>query len=253
MGGGIMADVKQIPIFVKEGFKFADYKRGYEDGMQTEYDRFWDMVQNFGRRTDYVYAFTYWIVDGYIRPKHKVVPTTNTSRSNTFYRVNNQTYELTARVGKEHFDFSKCPRGTQNSQGWYYTFSGSKIDVIEDIGMNNAYSFCYTFAYSGVHTIECIYPDEDTLFINAFISCKDLVNLTINGVIGQNGLDLQWSTKLSYESITSIIAALSNTTTGLSITLPSTAKKTVNDYLGGNEIYWDMLVATKPNWTISLV
>lgn len=231
----------------------------FEAGKQAGEGAVWDIIQNHGARTEYGNGFSNWVVNDYLRPKYKVIPTTANSRASTFYRINFQEYDsMNARIGKEHFDFSQCPRGTVNSQGWYYTFSGSRIDVIEDIGMNNAYCFANTFAYcSELHTIECIYPDENTLFISAFVDCKKLVNLTVNGVIGQNGFNVQWSTLLDKESHISIINALSTTTSGLTVTFSKTAvNKAFETASGANDgstsSEWLTLVGTRSNWTIAL-
>ena len=64
--------------------------------------------------------------------------------------------------------------------------------------------------------------DENTKFSSTFTACRELVNLTVDGVIGQNGFDIHWSTKLTHESLMSIINALadkSGTGTTFTITL----------------------------------
>ena len=80
-------------------------------------------------------------------------------------------------------------------------------------------------------------------------------NLIIEGTIGQNGLNLQHSKKLSKESITSVINALSTSTGGLSITLSKTAVDNAfynNIVVGSNTMEWGQLVASRSNWTINL-
>jgi hypothetical protein len=67
------------------------------------------------------------------------------------------------------------------------------------------------------------------------------------GTVSVSGLNLQWSTKLSKASITSIINCLSSTTSGLSITLSKTA---VDNAFTAEE--WAALENTKHNWTIAL-
>jgi hypothetical protein len=67
-------------------------------------------------------------------------------------------------------------------------------------------------------------------------------------VIGQKNFNVHWSPKLSKASIESIINALSSTTSGLTVTISKTAKEAVF-----TTEEWATLIATKPNWTISLV
>ena len=93
-----------------------------------------------------------------------------------------------------------------------------------------------------------IKTDGSQVFNGAFDTCNSLENLTIEGTIGQNGLNLQWSTKLSRASIESIANALSSTTSGLSITLSKTAKEAAF-----TDTEWADLIATKSNWTINLI
>jgi hypothetical protein len=52
-----------------------------------------------------------------------------------------------------------------------------------------------------------------------FRDCFELEDVTFSGTIGQNGIDLQWCTKLSKPSITSLINALSSTAKDKSATL----------------------------------
>ena len=91
-----------------------------------------------------------------------------------------------------------------------------------------------------------------------FTNCFQLQNLTIEGIIGQNGFNVQWSTKLSKASITSIINALSETTSGLTVTLSKTAVNNAFETSAGaadgsTSEEWTTLEGTKTNWTISLV
>ena len=96
------------------------------------------------------------------------------------------------------------------------------------------------------------------LILVAFQNLKALEDLTVTGVIGGDGFNVQWSTLLSKASITSIINALSSTTTGLTVTLSLAAvNKAFETSTGANNgstsTAWTTLIATKTNWTISLV
>ena len=123
--------------------------------------------------------------------------------------------------------------------------------------MNNAYAYTYTFANDvKLHTIECIYPDADTIFNHAFDYCSGLIYLRVQGVIGQSGFDVKRSTKLSKESHISIVNAFSTTAT-ISATFSKVAvdkafetSEGAND--GSTSPEWLALVATRPNVTIAL-
>jgi hypothetical protein len=94
-------------------------------------------------------------------------------------------------------------------------------------------------------------------YINTFQNCSALEEIRFDGVIGSN-INFQWSTKLSKASITSIINALSTTTSGLTVTLSKTAVDVAfydeadGGRLGSETQEWKTLARSKSNWTISL-
>ena len=215
----------------------------FEAGKDAGTDAFWDAVQKGGNRTSYTTAFSHWGAE-YIRPKYKVVATNVTDATQTFSNC-----EKLKKVESACFDLSQKPTGTNNNSGYYYTFYRcSALEEIEDIGLVPQYGYYTTFGNCpSLHTIAKIGADENTRFSTTFDYCHELQNLTIDGVIGQNGFNVRWSTKLTKASITSIINALSSTTSGLTVTISKTAKETAF-----TDAEWTALVATKPNWTISL-
>jgi hypothetical protein len=91
-------------------------------------------------------------------------------------------------------------------------------------------------------------------FSNCFNNMTMLETLIFEdgSTIGGNGFNVQWSTKLSKASITSVVNALSSTTSGLSVTFSKTAVN--NAFSGGSTgAEWTALANTKSNWTINLV
>lgn len=188
----------------------------YEAGKQAEYDAFWDTVQNYGNRTTYAYIFTNWNCE-YIRPKYKVVPTGG--GLNQIFSWNGKLKKVEA----EYFDFSQNPTPTAASSGNYYTFYNCvELEEIEDIGLS-AYFYSSTFGNNyALHTIARLPFREDTIMdTNVFRNCQSLENLTIDGVIPTN-FDIRYSTKLTHDSLMSIINALkdySADTSGTTYTL----------------------------------
>ena len=217
-------------------------------------DELWDGIV-YEERTNYTQQFKDWQME-YIRPPQKITPVTVGS-ANQMLRGNT----LLKKVESEYFDFSQLATGTSNQEGFHYTFYGcSALEEVEDVGIgvsNSIYSFNYTFnGCSQLHTISKLTVADTTKFANAFNACRQLVNLTINGTIGQSGLDLRWS-PLSKTSIESVIGALSETTNGLSITLSKAAINSAfginlddeNTYPEGSEYY--TLRHSRDNWTIN--
>lgn len=224
-----------------DGFN-EGYSNGVNEGRSLEQDAFWDMLQHNGKRKTYLNAFRGWSAE-YIRPKYKAVVTDINGCGYVFGDCVNL-----KKVEAQYFDFSQKPTGTNNNTGYLYTFDNcAKLEEIEDIGLAPQFIYSRTFGYcSKLKTIAKMGVDENTQFANAFIACTQLENLTIEGTIGRNGLNLKDSTKLSKASIESVINALSSTTSGLTVTLSKTA---VENAFTTEE--WETLKATKTNWNIT--
>jgi hypothetical protein len=117
----------------------------------------------------------------------------------------------------------------------------------------------YSFASCiSLHTIAKITVDENTIFKGTFDGCTAIENLTIGGIIGQDGFNVQWSKKLSKASWISIINALSATATGKSITgslesVQRAFETSAGAMDGDASAEWLNLIASKSNWTINLV
>lgn len=225
------------------------YKRGYADGIeqgkQAEYDAFWDEFQNNGNRTNYAYAFygsgsgEFW--GERFAPKYDMQPTDATSMFQYSY---NSTINLKERLAKNgvKLDFSKC-----TSMGSCFNYS-SLGDLPElDLRSLSAIPLMFYDCRSKVIDKIILKADGSQTFTNPFNACKSLEEIRFEGVIGQKGLNFQWATKLSHDSIESIINALSAATSGNTITISKTAKETAF-----TDEEWASLIATKPNWTISL-
>jgi hypothetical protein len=241
----IQDSIKAKGVEVAEGTKPRELANKVAEVYDKATGDFWDIIQQNGNRTDYQSAFKNWSAE-YIRPKYKVIPTVVNGATTTF-----EYCKQVKKIEAKHFDFSQKPTGNNNNAGYYCTFNGcSKIEEIEDIGLIPQYVYYQTFGYNNkLHTIAKIGSDVNTKYQNTFKECGELQNLTIDGIIGQNGFDIHWSTKLSAESLASIINALSTTTTGLTITLPTTAQANYEAVYGSGS--WNVLTATRSNWTIA--
>lgn len=229
-------------------------EQGKEIGAQAEYDKLWNGVQNYGNRTNYEYAFfgESWN-DNTFYPKYDMIlgegwSATSMFRTSPIANLKQRLEECGVRL-----DTSKC-------QAFNTVFYSSQILVIPTIDMSNAEygtDGCFVNCWS-LTTIEKIIFSEKTLIEKMFTNCGELQEVIFEGVIAKNGLDLQWSTKLSKASWQSIIGVLSANTSGLSMTgsLASVNKafetsEGAND--GSTSTEWLNLIATKPNWTIKLV
>lgn len=224
----------------------------YEKGKVEQYDLFWDSFQDFGNRCDYINEFMgkNWN-DNNFKPKYdiKIIGGASAFAMNT--------------------EFSKFKKGI-NAQ------DDLQLDTSE---MINAYNFFKGNAkikelpkidFSVCTTGQDIFGDcvslqkisvtlaQNSPFNYMFKNCTALVDLEVSGVIAKSSSNLKTSTKLSMKSIQSVIDALSNSSTGLSMTFSSEAVSKAFETAPGlgdgvSSVGWNVWLSHRPNWTISLI
>jgi hypothetical protein len=141
--------------------------------------------------------------------------------------------------------------GATTAEYAFYYAQTSELPVINLANCANNLSSTFGYARNLV-SIDKLIISEKCRWNNTFNQCLILEHLIIEGTIGQNGFNVQHSTKLTADSLKSIIDALSTTTTGLTITLPTTAEANYNANPPENApATWAELVATRSNWTIA--
>lgn len=225
-------------------------QRVYAAGKQSEYDRFWDAYQQNGNLENYSAAFAGygWTAETF-RPKYDVIPT---NAYQMFYCFNNGKTALDmVEYAKNHgfvLDFSKATNMNNVFQG----ASVSRLGVIDITSCGASVSAMFANDHN-MHTIDELVIKEDgsQSVGNSFIGCSGLVNFRITGLIRTTGWNFQYCVNLSKESIKSIINALSEAVSGLSITLSKTAVENAFGSTTANE--WTTLIGTKDGWTISLM
>ena len=197
---------------------------GTDTGGKSFYDILWDNLQQNGKRVQYVSAFAYtgWNDKNY-NPKYPITPT-NSNGINGLFLWNQQITDTKVPITV----FGSA------SQAFYQCVRLKRIPKL---------------IFSGTTNVN-----------NMFSNCSALEELYCEGTIDIDGLNLKDCTKLSKESITSIINALSTATKGLTVTLSKVAVNTAFETSeGANDgelsSEWDALGGEnreKKNWTISL-
>lgn len=223
----------------------------------AERDRFWDDIQDHGKRTRYDYAFRFWGGE-YIHPKYKLIPGCGAQDIKGMFQMNQGIREIES----QYFDFSGIYTtlgSSASTDGVYALFNGcSALEHMQDIGIP-ATSYYGTWAgCTSLHTIEIVRCAANSYFNSAFTNCSALQNVTFQGILGQNGLDLHWSAALSYDSLCSVLHCLSSSASGKSVTLSLAAvnaafETTPGAKDGARSDAWAQLAAAKPNWNINLV
>lgn len=198
---------------------------------------FWNGFTSNGSRTFYEYAFRQSGFE-YIQPPIQIKPSGCRSIS-MFHDC-----KSLRKIEKKYFDLSGVTvASSANTSGHYNTFYNcAALEEVEDIGLP-AGGYYYTFfACRNLHTLEVFRVTADTKFTNPFGVCVALQNITIDGTIGQSGLNFSWS-PLTHDSLMSIINALGVTDSALSITLGTDNLAKLTDA--------EKAVATQKGWTLA--
>lgn len=168
-------------------------ERVYAAGQKSEWDTFWDAFQENGQRETYQYAFggECWTSETF-NPKHP-------------------------------FSSVRAP---------YMMFMGSALEYIPIIQFHPKATYGDVFrGAKNLKTIEKLVFTQDATYApnigsGCFQDCAALENLIIEGTIYSSGLNVSWSTKLTHESLMSIINALAdrsgNTSQTWTVTLGAT-------------------------------
>ena len=221
-----------------------DYDEVYEAGKQAEYDAFWDNFQDYGNRTTYSSAFGAGWNAANFKPKYLIKPTGNHGQY-LFQFFNYGDPLLDFRTIKDKCDFSATASAA-------FMFNNAWVDYIEvDFSNISQMQNCFDESYSPgkkTHITLKVSNKTTTGLPNAFLYCSALTHLFF-----ESGSEIVASINLQYsplikESIISVINALSSSVTGQTLTLNKTAKEAA---FTADE--WAELIATKSNWTFSLV
>lgn len=188
---------------------------GIVEGKKAEYDAFWDAYQNKGEAYNYYYAFANGrFTNANYNPKYDIVTNTSTTGSRyVFYNAS----EIT----------------------------DTKVAIYANgSDLNSMFYSCST-----LKNIQKLVVNETQKYDKTFYHCYALENIVIEGVIG-NDIDFSDCKNLTAESIADgIVARLSTTTTGKTITFSS---ECITKYwISANE--FTALTHGHGNWTFTLV
>lgn len=219
----------------------------FEAGKKAEYDAFWDEFQNYGKRQTYEYVFSFFN-DRIFAPKYDIKINGYATGCFKDTKISNI---------KETLEKLGVKLDTENAVWLAQMFQNTKSVSIPQLNLANALNLAHIFTNSEIEFIESLINIKETSgFTNAFQNTSKLKYIRFQGIIG-DGIDIHWSTALSKESILSLINVLSTTITGKTVTLSLTAVNTAFEISpgaadGSTSEEWAALIATKPNWTISL-
>lgn len=207
-------------------------------------DKFWDVYQDNGNRSDYQMAFAGvgW-TDETFKPKYDI----NVKDLSTGFRKSRIT-DLAGALNSHGVKLN-----TEGCTSFLQCFQSSTVTHIPEIDARSATNMSYTFGANSIKRVDKLKVSATTSFNNTFV--RETEYIMLEGEIGQNGFAAVGA--LPKECLLSIVNCLSTTTSGLSVTLGKNAvnkafetSEGANDGSASKE--WTDLIATRSNWTISL-
>lgn len=195
----------------------AGYNKGHEEGfnhgMDAQKQEWWYKYQtnsDGSARTSYTGAFA-----GYGWNNDTFTPTQNITavKAGMMFYLSRISGSLSEILGDKTIDFSGCAGASQ-------IFSNSQFTALPELNFQKAtymteiFANCTSLVSVGLFTV-----NKNTSLNNAFDKCTALENITFGGTIAKS-MNIHWSTKLSTASIKSLLGVLTETVTGVTITLP---------------------------------
>lgn len=192
----------------------AAYEQGVADGKKSEYDAFWDAYQEMGGPQQYVYSFAGrgWD-DRTFKPKYDIIMRYSCLGAFQYNELTDIAQALLDRG---------VTLDTSGASSLQAAFAYSKTKRLPVISAEGATSAAYIFeGCTGLERIEKFVLVKKNVLSGAFQNCTKLKDIVFEGEIGYN-TNLQYS-PLSKDSITSVLGVLSDTTSGLTLTLNKAA------------------------------
>lgn len=199
MGTEISSMCPNMSFIANEEIK-VDYYSSF--GMQTEYDRFWDNLQQNGNRTNYISGFAYCWNDINFKPKYDIRCVVNGNQM--FYAcLITDLSSILKKQGVSIIIDNECANFSN-------VFQASKVTHLPELILPSK-SVCRSLATNcyDLHTIDGLVCNENIAYENSFNGCSKLTHCIFSGVIASD-INLQWSPLLDEESLQSLTQSLAD-------------------------------------------
>jgi hypothetical protein len=217
-------------------------QRVYEAGKKSEYDRFWDDYQQNGNRTAYATAFGSCWTEKTFRPKYSMRPTNAYMMffTNAGGGIEIDDFVAFCEENNIVLDFSEC-NNCNYALGTLHTYHHGVLDFSKAGGISSLF-YTHDGNTRSVETIDEFISSETTPYnTTTFQNATNLTNITFSGVIAKGTVDFSKCTKLTHDSLMSIInhlkSGVSNT-----LTLGATNLAKLTDA--------EKAIATTKGWTL---
>ena len=227
---------RDIVVTATGGGESGGYDQGYADGKQAEYDRFWDIYQDNGNRTDHWCAFggKGWTNETF-QPKYDIRPAT---ANYMFYGSKITDLKKSLADWGVTLDFSQCTIFT-------HFMAVSEITTLGVVDTRSANSLASMFSQRcALVTIDKIILREDGSQTGpSFNALTALVDIRFEGKFGAS-VSFAMAQHLSVDSLQSIIDALKDMTGATAQTL------TLHASAGAMLTEAQKVSITAKNWTV---
>ena len=230
----------------------GDTDAAFEAGRQAEHDAFWYEFQYGSDGKQKTYLVYYFSGQGWnsrnFKPKYDITPVgaaTGMFRQSSIANLS----QILADCG--------VTLDTSQATDLSYAFGFASFTKLPKIDMSLSTRNEGIFVDTPVEEITEIVVSAKTTFTTTSFRCKKLTHMPVSGVIAQSNFNVSACTLLDKDSITSIVNALSTSTSGLTVTLSNAAVNTAFETStgaadGATSAEWLALENTKKNWTITL-
>lgn len=168
---------------IKSGELASGVNEVFEAGKKSEYDAFWDAFQNYGKRTDYKYAFSYnsWYKNIF-KPKYDIRPTG--SGGEYLFANSGSISKFDLEEVLEQQGVTLDLSGLTSSACEFYM---SRFTNLPTLDFSGCASMNRTFDYWLGTKLRLILSDSgETVFATIFRRCSQLANVVIErGTIGK--------------------------------------------------------------------
>lgn len=207
----------------------------FEAGRKAEYDQNWSGLKNATYLT-HTFAGHYW-TDETFRPPFDLKPVGLASGMFRTNRIVN--LKKCLEDAGVTLDTAKVTNATSM---FAYASKNTAVPKL-DLSASTSYAELFNGA-TALETIEEIKFSAKGTFSNSFKSCTNLANMTVTGVIGQNGFNVADCTLLTHDSLMSIVNCLEAKTSGTwTVTLGTTNLAKLTDA--------EKAIATQKGWTLA--
>lgn len=217
-------------------------QRVYEAGKKSEYDRFWDDYQQNGNRTIYANAFGSCWTENNFRPKYPMRPTNAYMmfHTNVAGAIYIDDFVAFCEENNVVLDFSQCTYAMYGL-GRLRTNHHGVLDFSKCKEMNYLF-YSHNNETFSISTIdEWISSEITTYHATTFQHATNLTNFKVSGVIATGAVDFSKCTKLTHDSLMSIINHLKDGASN-TLTLGATNLAKLTDS--------EKAIATTKGWTL---